>query len=68
MGGRVAGRLAITRAFGDHELKIQIDENGEAHHQEYLTVIPEIRQYDIDPSQDDFILLASDGLFDRLSS
>jgi hypothetical protein len=50
MGGRVAGRLAITRAFGDHELKIQIDENGEAHHQEYLTVIPEIRQYDIDPS------------------
>jgi len=31
MGGRLAGRLAITRAFGDHELKILIDENGEVH-------------------------------------
>ena len=68
VGGRVAGRLAITRAFGDHELKIQIDENGELHYQEYLTVIPEIRQYEIDPLQDDFILMASDGLFDKLTS
>jgi serine/threonine protein phosphatase PrpC len=31
VGGRVAGRLAITRAFGDHGLKLQIDENGEVH-------------------------------------
>ena len=29
---------------------------------------PEIRVVDIDPSTDDYFLLASDGLFDRFSS
>lgn len=29
---------------------------------------PEIRVVDIDPTSDDFLLLASDGLFDRFSS
>lgn len=31
MGGRLGGRLAITRAFGDHELKLQVGEFGEVH-------------------------------------
>lgn len=43
VGGRVAGRLAVSRAFGDHELKMQIDENGTLHYKDFLTVIPEIR-------------------------
>ena len=29
---------------------------------------PEIRVVDLDPRRDDFILLASDGLFDRFTS
>ena len=29
---------------------------------------PEIRVVDLNPTQDEFMLLASDGLFDRLNS
>lgn len=35
---------------------------------EFLSVVPEIRKTEIDYEQDQFILLASDGLFDKLSS
>lgn len=67
-GGRVSGRLAIARAFGDHEMKVLIDPSGNVTFQTYLTVIPEIRQIQINPETDDFVLLASDGLYDKMSS
>lgn len=41
--GRVAGRLAVSRAFGDHELKMQVDDKGIIHYLEYLCVQPELR-------------------------
>jgi len=37
-------------------------------YREFLSVIPEIRKIELDYEDDEFILLASDGLFDKLSS
>lgn len=58
----------MARAFGNHELKMQQDENGKVHMHDYLSIEPEIRQFEINPFTDDFILMGSDGLFDKLSS
>lgn len=65
--GRVEGKLAITRAFGDFEFKIMY-ENGYQVRKDYITSVPEIRRYDYNPFEDEFILIASDGLFDKFSS
>jgi serine/threonine protein phosphatase PrpC len=43
VGGRVAGRLAITRAIGDFSLKRELDEHGVLKNKQYLSCIPEIR-------------------------
>lgn len=70
MFGRVLGRLAVTRAFGDFDCK-NIEVPNEDQHKEiksFVLVEPEIRVVTLDPSRDDFILLASDGLYDRFSS
>ena len=48
--GRVNGKLAVTRALGDGNL------------QPYLTSIPDVIEASIDPD-DEFLLLASDGLW-----
>ena len=82
MYGRVLGRLAISRAFGDFDCKnIEMnvsDENnqvpgsnpdgGEKVFRNFIMSEPEIRVVDINPASDDFLLLASDGLFDRFNS
>lgn len=73
MYGRVLGRLAISRSFGDYDCKnIEIeDKNGEDPSKKvirnFIMSEPEIRVVDLQPT-DDFFLLASDGLFDRFSS
>lgn len=69
--GRVLGRLAITRAFGDFECKnidVENKDTGETELKSFILSEPEIREIQIDPRDDEFILLASDGLFDRYSS
>jgi serine/threonine protein phosphatase PrpC len=69
--GRVLGRLAITRAFGDFEckdLEVQNKDTGEKEIKNFIISEPEIREIKIEPSKDQFIVLASDGLFDRYSS
>ena len=69
--GRVLGRLAITRAFGDFECKnieIQNKDTGETEVKSFILSEPEISEIQIDSKEDEFILLASDGLFDRYSS
>lgn len=81
MYGRVLGRLAISRAFGDFDCKnIEMnaseegglanndDDGGEKVIRNFIMSEPEIRLIDINPKTDDFILLASDGLFDRFTS
>ncbi|KAF1330123.1 Protein phosphatase, partial [Globisporangium splendens] len=50
---RVNGRLAVTRAFGDSELK------------ECVIPLPDVTTHELTP-EDEFIVLASDGLWDAL--
>ncbi|TMW63274.1 hypothetical protein Poli38472_002215 [Pythium oligandrum] len=52
---RVNGRLAVSRAFGDAE------------HHEYVIAEPEITTHSLSPC-DEYIVLASDGLWDVLSN
>lgn len=60
----------MTRAFGDFDCK-NIEVPGEDNTKEiknFVLVEPEIRVVTLDPVKDDFILLASDGLYDRFTS
>ena len=57
------GRLAISRAFGDVEAKIK-DLGGNPY---VLIAVPEIRVFCINKLTD-FIILGSDGIFDRLNN
>ncbi len=56
--GRLMGQLAVSRAFGDFNLKNQ-----------GLTAIPYIKVYDLDISnlENSYIVIASDGVWDVLS-
>ena len=65
------GRLAVTRAFGDFECKqipIKNEQTKEKEIRDFVLCEPEIRVVTVNQTTDDFILLASDGLFDRFSS
>lgn len=55
MTGRVQGRLMVSRAIGDRPVK------------RYISSTPEVTTTDIS-DDDDFIILASDGLWDVVSS
>jgi serine/threonine protein phosphatase PrpC len=66
--GRVGAKLAITRAFGDFEFKAYVDDEGKIYRKNFITSEPEIRRYDYNPFEDEFILIASDGLFDNFTS
>lgn len=52
---RVEGVLAVTRAFGDRRLK------------KYVSSEPEIQQHKLNDN-DDWLILATDGVWDVLSS
>ena len=52
---RVGGVLAVSRAFGDRPLK------------KYVVPTPEIRTEAITP-EDEFVIFASDGLWDVMSN
>eukprot|EP00177_Eucheuma_denticulatum_P001183 GFKZ01002141.1.p2 GENE.GFKZ01002141.1~~GFKZ01002141.1.p2 ORF type:complete len:646 (-),score=73.21 GFKZ01002141.1:2443-4380(-) len=55
MTGRVQGRLMVSRAIGDRPVK------------RYISSTPEVTKTEISTT-DDFIILASDGLWDVVSS
>eukprot|EP00127_Corallochytrium_limacisporum_P002283 Clim_evm71s109 gene=Clim_evmTU71s109 len=54
---RLQGRLAMSRAFGDLHLR-----------QYGLIATPDIHRHEIDPNNDQFLLLVSDGVCDVMSA
>lgn len=79
--GRLLGRLAPTRAFGDIRFKMDADQQraligsldpkfktfSGLKSPPYLTVEPEVFKYKLE-KDDKFIVLATDGLWDMLSN
>lgn len=79
-GGRVLG-LAVSRAFGDGRWKWSRQVQEEAQRRffgprlreplispPYLTALPEVTTTKIEPENGDFLIMASDGLWDHLTS
>jgi serine/threonine protein phosphatase PrpC len=60
--GRALGLLAISRALGDRDLKRTGADASP------ITAVPDIDTFVLDPSRDEFIVLACDGLFDVMTS
>lgn len=58
--GRICG-LAVSRALGDYETKLMAGEN-------VISSKPEIFQFDLSKYKPKFMILASDGLWDEVSS
>lgn len=59
VNGRVQGSLAVARALGDRNLK--------SDNKRFVIADPEITQFRINP-RDEFIIIATDGLWDVMSS
>jgi len=59
--GRVSGVLAVSRSFGDAEFKAS-NNNGS----DFVTAVPHIKVVDL-TEQDEFLIVACDGLWDVLS-
>nr|CAD7445282.1 unnamed protein product [Timema bartmani] len=63
--GRVNGGLNLSRALGDHAYKQS--ENLPAEEQ-MITALPDVRTLMINPDEDEFMILACDGIWNSLSS
>lgn len=61
---RVPLRLAISRSLGDHPLKVNLPESCSA---PLVSVEPDITVVDVASAQNELMVFASDGLWDRLS-
>jgi len=55
---RVSGILAMSRALGDYTLK----------HSKYVIADPDIRTFELDGDIPEFIVLATDGLWDTFAN
>ena len=60
--GRALGLLAISRAVGDRDLKRHGADASP------ITAEPDVDTFVLDPSRDEFLLIACDGLFDVMTS
>eukprot|EP00013_Stygamoeba_regulata_P007693 CAMPEP_0177644296 /NCGR_PEP_ID=MMETSP0447-20121125/8607_1 /TAXON_ID=0 /ORGANISM="Stygamoeba regulata, Strain BSH-02190019" /LENGTH=554 /DNA_ID=CAMNT_0019146637 /DNA_START=261 /DNA_END=1922 /DNA_ORIENTATION=- len=60
-GGRVFGTLAVSRALGDSEFKPPVCDSC------FVSAEPFVQTVDIYPHQDQCIVLACDGLWDKLT-
>lgn len=63
--GRVNGNLALSRGIGDFEFKKNIDLPAE---EQIVTCYPDIIQHPINFANDEFVILACDGIWDCLTS
>lgn len=62
---RVNGNLALSRAIGDFEFK----SNSELPpHEQIVTAVPDIIEHKLNYDDDEFVILACDGIWDCLSS
>ena len=66
--GRIFGRLMVTRAFGDFELKMKQDMDLNFHVVNFVSIEPDIRYVRMNYETDRFLLLASDGIFEKITS
>lgn len=80
--GRVLGSLAISRAFGDRSLKVVAKdakdgnaavnssekESSGKNYSRVLLVDPEITTFHVQPELDEYVVIATDGLWDVMSS
>lgn len=62
---RVNGNLALSRAIGDFEYK---SNPKLPPHEQIVTCVPDIIEHKINPEDDEFVVLACDGIWDCLSS
>ncbi|CAI5755520.1 unnamed protein product [Candida verbasci] len=63
--GRVNGNLALSRGIGDFDFKKNVDLPAE---EQIVTCYPDVIQHEIDYKQDEFVILACDGIWDCLTS
>ncbi len=62
--GRVRGILSLSRALGDLEYKLNKKIGVEA---QMITCVPEIKKVEL-TSEDKFVVIACDGIWDCLTS
>lgn len=66
---RVAGSLAVTRALGDAYLKRKnLSFEPYKQYVPYITAEPEVTVHKLNPKSDRFLILATDGLWERLEN
>ncbi|KAF5272182.1 hypothetical protein FQA39_LY01264 [Lamprigera yunnana] len=63
--GRVNGGLNLSRAIGDHAYK-QKKELSDC--EQMITALPDVRTLTINPGEDEFMVLACDGIWNFMSS
>ncbi|KAI9346439.1 phosphatase 2C-like domain-containing protein [Zopfochytrium polystomum] len=63
--GRVNGNLALSRAVGDFEFK---QNSALAPEDQIVTVNPDIEEMTLNDDEDEFIVLACDGIWDCMSN
>lgn len=62
---RVNGNLALSRALGDFEFK---NNKKLGPHEQIVTCVPDILAHELNYEEDEFVILACDGIWDCLSS
>ncbi|XP_066253113.1 probable protein phosphatase CG10417 isoform X1 [Euwallacea similis] len=63
--GRVNGGLNLSRAIGDHAYK----ENKDlSEREQMITALPDIKKLEINPGEDEFMVLACDGIWNYMSN
>lgn len=63
--GRVNGGLNLSRAIGDHAYK----QNKElSDREQMITALPDVKSLTVNPGEDEFMVLACDGIWNFMSS
>ncbi|KAF7273897.1 putative protein phosphatase CG10417 [Rhynchophorus ferrugineus] len=63
--GRVNGGLNLSRAIGDHAYKLNKDLSDK---EQMITALPDIKTLTINPTEDEFMVLACDGIWNFMTS